>query len=142
MLNIIAVLGAAYSMGPFQLDVPEDWKVEVHGETEETSLLYLYTPQGDTIVASHAKIPGLGLLGRFMSEESFMEKQAEGKPPEGCQSNPEKLTVGKHSVLIYQCEGGQITATCAPDLKAILTLTGSGKGARDAIVLLLERSFK
>ena len=138
----LALLGGSYTLGPFTLVLPEGWSAEIHGTTEETSILVAAGPEGDTVTFSHAKIPGMGLLGAVLSESAFMDAQAKGEPPEGCEGSPERVEVNGHPVLIYTCEGGMVTAVCAPDMKALLTAVEKGPGGKDVLIGILEASFK
>lgn len=136
------LVSSGYTLGPFTINLPEGWTGEIHGTTEETSILIAVSPQGDTMTISHAKIPGMGLLGAVVSEDAFMDAQAKGNSPEGCQGEPERVEIKGHPVLIYTCGDGMVTAICAPDMKALLTLVEKGPGGKDAIGQVLEASLE
>ena len=140
-LAFLAVMGASYPAGPYTLVIPDSWKVELQGEGGGTSILLAVSPKGDTVAVSHAEIPGFGLLGGFVKEDTYMDTYANGKPPEGCQKPPEKVEVNGHKVLFYTCEKGAITAVCAPDMKAILTLVAHGPSPKEAILEILRGSL-
>ena len=136
----LLLVGSTHPAGPYTIVVPEGWEV-TGGEAEGTSFWQAVSPEGDTVAVSHAEIPGMGILGRFIDEKGYMDKYAKGDAPKGCQKPPEKVSVGSHTVLVYSCEKNIVTAVCAPDMKAILTLVGTGPHAKEAVLQILEASF-